>query len=629
MNASPSAKIKVEIGAAIRNAMEKCGYDPAKLEGTLDFARGFGDMACSVAFRIGKEKGMNPKDVAGSIASAMSKPACVGEVRVEGGYMNFALVRESYVSDTLDYAFGIEVGAAASDLGNGEKVIVEYPSVNPNKPWHLGHLKNAVLGDAVANICAGAGYSVEREDFIEDLGLQVVESTWSYINVNKDPKGEKFDHWMGEEYVKINRHMEVNNIKNELSALLQKMESPGTSESKMARRLAETCVRAQNETAFAYGIYRDILVWETDMVAVDLFKKAIAMLVQAGFAKRLVDGQYDNCIGIDLGAISDLPPEFRGLKEKIKVLVRRDGTPTYVAKDIAFHMWKFGMVQDPFRYSEFIAAQPNGRPLYTTTSVDGKPMGFGRVKRAINIIDVRQDYPQSLLKLAFGAMGRADIAAGITHLSYGELELESGLSLSGRKGNWIGNTADDLLSEAKKKAMEILSDSRFKLTESEKDDVSSKVAIAAVKFDLLRQAPEKKTVFSWKRALNFEVVSGPYCQYMYARARRLLEDSKIGEAEIGKAGRAALGSDSEFELVKLISRLSDVVDKACTELRPNTLATYCIDLSAAFSKFYEDMPILKASSAEERVARLALTLSFARSIKYALALLGIETLDRM
>ncbi len=625
---SPYYKARDGIVKALKNAVKSCGYPTTELAASVDLSRAFGDISSSISFRIAKELKLNPNEVAQKIIAAFKKPDYVESVAPASGYMNFSLKRPKFSSDVIKYALRLAAGTPISDLGGDEKIIIEYPSVNPNKPWHLGHLKNAVLGDSVARIHSAYGYNVEREDFIEDLGSQVVESLWGYLNMDNDPKGKKFDQWLGEEYVRVNKFMESNDIKGQLSRLLQNMEQHGTKEAQLARQIAEKCVMAQNETASSYGIYRDILVWETDIMS-KIYDNALEMLLKSGVAEKVDRGENKDCIIMDLSKVKKLPPEFRGLKEKIKVLVRNDGTPTYVAKDIAFHMWKFGIIENSFGYIKFIE-QPSGRILYTTTpSPNAVKMDFAGVKKAINIIDSRQEYPQGLLRLAFSCMDRNDVAENIVHLSYGPLELESGAAMSGRKGTWIGNSADDLLSATKAKAAEILSESRFKLTDVEKKEVSRKVSIAAIKFDLLKQSPEKKTLFSWTKALNFDGNSGPYCQYMYARAFRLIESAGIREEQIAKADLSVITDDNEFALVKLISQLGDIVEKACTELRPNVVAEYANELAYGFSKFYENVPVLKAESDAEKAARLALCAAFIKSLAYALDLLGIEVAQRM
>jgi arginyl-tRNA synthetase len=270
--------------------------------------------------------------------------------------------------------------------------------------------------------------------------------------------------------------------------------------------------------------------------------------------------------------------------------------------------------------------QPNEKPVHTTSDT-GKPMAFGGAQFAINIIDVRQSYSQALLKLAFEIIGRKDAANSIIHLAYGRVDIEGG-TLSGRQGTWLEYTADKLLEETMSKASTLITE-RSKLTKAERENVSNKVALSAIKFEFLKFAPESGILFSWANALNFEGNSGPYCQYMFARATRLLEDSKMSPKQLAEAGTEALAEQSAFALVKMLSKTKEIVEKTCTEVRPNVLTGYAIDLATAFSTFYESSPMLKAATEEEKFARLALTFAFANTMAIILNLLGIEPIEKM
>ncbi len=623
---SPYGSIKLSIAVLIRDAAESIGAKAGNVESTIDFSKGLGDISCSIAFRLARELKKPPQDIAKSIAAKVKKQNIITKVTADNGFVNFYLDRPRFTKEVVDYSSALETEKDFSETGRRERVIIEYPSANPVHPLHVGQLRNALLGDALSNVYDAIGYTVERQDYIDDLGLQMMEALWGYLHFPGRSNGKKFDHRLGEVYVEANKYMEANDIKGELSELAQLVEQDGTRESITNHEVAENCVMAQHETLFNLGIYHTVMIWESDIVREKLLQKAMDTLLKEGFIEKLQSGDYSGCIAIDLAKVENLPKEFKGLKEMVKVLVKSDGVPTYVAKDIAFHMWKFGMLRNTFKYKAFIKKQDNGRPLYTTYP-DGEAMDFGGVRKSINIIDVKQSFPQDILKLAFRIMKRDDIADNIIHLAYGRVELEEG-TLAGRKGTWVGNTADDLLGEATKKARELLTE-RFKLTKNEKEKVAKAVAVAAIKFEFLKMSPEKTIIFSWKWALSFEGNSGPYCQYTYARAMRLIEDAKFDASTAKIADLSAAGSDHEFALVKLLSKEREVVEKTAAELRTNVLTDYAIDIASAFSKFYEMLPILKAAKEEEKNARLALTLTFARTMANVLKLLGIEPIARM
>jgi arginyl-tRNA synthetase len=625
---SSYGQIREELYAALSDAMEECYYDSSLLTNTIDFARAVGDISCSVAFKVAKTKPGSPNDIARSIAEKLLKNPRIQKFSIDNGYINFYLNRAKFTKDTVDYIFDADPAKPISSIGTNEKVIIEYPSANPAHPLHVGQLRNAILGDSISNLHMACGYRLEKEDYIDDLGLQAAQALWGSMNRDKlnlpfDPK-KKFDHALGEAYVAAYKYITDNKLDDQIKELMALMDQDGTYESDLARKQAEQYITAERETLFAYGIYHDLLVWESDVLHDKLLEKCLAALEKLRITDRPVDGKYAGCIIIDLNKLGNLPQEFKGLREEAKVLVRANGVPNYLAKDIAFHMWKFGILESTFKFSEFIHAQPDGRTLYTTGR-EGERMKFGNAKKAVNTIDARQSAEQAMVKVILDAMGRHEAAKGFNHLAYGVVELEGGASLAGRKGTWVGYTADDLLREATEKAMSLIGD-RFKLQEKEKEDTARKVALGAIKFEFLRFSPEKNITFSWGKALNFQGDSGPYCQYTYARALRLLEDSGIK----GKGfDPEHITTDPEFALVKQLSRLTEIVEKACNELRPNVVTDYCIDLSYAFSNFYEQLPILKAPDEKQREGRLALTLAFANALKYSLGLLGIPVASKM
>jgi arginyl-tRNA synthetase len=584
----------------------------------------FGDLSSSIAFRFAKELRQAPHVIALKIFEKAKPNSMIKELKELDGYINLFIDEKKYAKLVIENAIAMKSAYGSSQMGAGKKVIVEYPSVNPNKPWHIGHLKNALLGDAVSNIMSFCSYNVEREDYIDDLGLQVAESLWGYINMNAKPD-KKFDQWLGEKYVEINKVMEKQDIKDEINELLKKMEDKNTSESKTSREFAEKCVAAQYETAFNYHIYHDILIWESDIINAKLLDKALQTVKDKGITEKPESGKYSGCIVIDLDKAKSIVKGFENLEENTKVLVRSNGTATYVAKDLAFHMWKFGIINGDFKYSKFIV-QPNGKDLYTTSS-SGVQISFGNADMVVNVIGSAQQYPQLVLKSLIMLAGYKEKADNLIHLSYGEVEIENG-SLHGRSGGWLGSgknyTADDLLKEAEQSAAALVKESD-KNNADEMRAIAREVALCAIKFEFLRTAPEKKTVFSWDKALNFEGNSGPYCMYMYARASKILEKA-AAEVNTSSIDYSMLTRGIDFELLKLISAAQDKVEKACREFRPNVISDYLLELSSAFSKFYETMPVLKGDA---KPLRLAITKAAMQAIGNMLILLGIKPLERI
>jgi arginyl-tRNA synthetase len=612
-----------EIAGAISDAIVKLGYSYEDVASTAGVSRAFGDISSSIAFGLAKAYRKGPMEIASQVKGAMALPSCVESVTTENAYLNFHLRRQPFTRGAVVDALAPE--DVVSAVGKGVKVTVESPSVNPNKPWHVGHLRNAILGDVISNLFRACSYDVERENYIDDLGIQVAESLWGYMRLNSKPEG-KFDYWLGEQYVIVNKEIESDaSVKTEIAEVSALMEQDGTYEATMVRELATKCLAAQYETAFNYGITHDVLVWESDIVREKLMSKALETLERLKVVEKPADGKYKGCIVINMTTIKDLPQAIAGLREDMRVLVRSDGTPTYLGKDIAHHMWKLGILADTFKYSEFMVRKPDGSPIITT-SQEGKQMSFGNSKIAINVIGSEQELPQMILALAFRLIGAGRPGGVILHMSYGKVEVEGGLS--GRKGTWLaGYTADNMLKEAVAKAVSAMGP-RFKLSEEETKRIAKSVAVASIKFEYLRFSPERQIQFSWDRALNFEGASGPYCQYMHARAMRMLEDGHFSDVTANSADFQGMG-DSEFALIKQIAMAGSVIEKACRELRPNVLAEYASDLAYAFGKFYESVPVLRATDEKQRTSRLAVTSAFARTMSRILGIMGIEAPSRM
>ncbi len=618
--------IKESIASALRDSIRGSAISDTDLDNSIGMSKGFGDISCSIALNIGKREGRNPEEVADSIIAAMKKPQCVSLVEQKAGFINFTLDRGKATKDAISDILASREECLRSDIANGDRAIIEYPSVNPAHPWHIGHLRSALLGDTIANIHDRCGAYVEREDYIDDLGLQATQAVWGYMHpelVEAAKKQEgKFDHWLGNIYVEVNAKAKDERINKMINETVVKIEDNNTEESKVAREVTGKCVEAYYLTSFDYGIYHDVLIRESDIVHERLLDKAIAVLRDKGIISA-GSGKYENCTVIDFTGIEGLPKEISNAKEKIKVLVRSNGVPTYVAKDIAFHMWKFGLLENPFKYSVFIV-QPNGKELYIT-SQKGDSKDFGSMNKAINTIDARQSNEQAAVKFSIMKM-EGSKGKSLMHVAYGVVDLETG-HLAGRKGTWIGFTADELLEESKKKAAALMSDKLVK-NKAEQEYIIKNIALSGIKFEFLKISPEKRIIFSWARALNFEGNSGPYCQYMHARASRLIEDSKAEQLQASDADFSGATSNQEFNLVKQLMLGRYMLEKSYRELRPNVLTDYANDLAQAFSKFYESSPILKADE-KTRMARLLLVMAFKEMMGGVLRTLGITPLERM
>ena len=589
-----------------------------EIEASLEYPKEqFGDLASAICFELAKREKKAPRSIAESIKDSIKSGGIVEKVEVAGaGYLNFYFNFGKFTELTVE-AVEENKNYGEVDLGKGKKALVEFPSVNPNKPWHIGHLRNALLGDSVSRILEFAGYKVERENYIDDLGLQVAQSIWGYMKLSNRING-KVDHWLGKQYVEVARRTGEKEVEEEVRGIMKKLEEGENETAKLGRELSEKCVKAQYETAFKLNIFQDVLIWEDNIVQTKMLEGAIDMLLKKGAAVKESEGQNSGCIVAKLEGVK----EFADMESPDKILVRSDGTATYTGKDIAFQLWKFGILPNKFTFSVFMK-QPNGKQLYTTSS-KGKKRPFGKADLVVNVIGMEQKYPQKVLASLLKSMGYEKEAGSSIHLSYEHAWLPDE-KFSGREGTWIGYTADELIEKAVDYAKGEIKNRFREMNEKEKGEIARAVGVGGIRFDFLKTSPEKKIVFRWEDALNFEGDSAPYIQYSHARAARIIEKS---HGKSRGVDCSILNSPDEKRLVRLIAKFPSVVRNAAKDCRPHYVADYLIELATAFSKFYTTCPVLTAPE-KERKARLALVGCTKRVLKNGLELLGIEAPARM
>ena len=597
---------KHQIAKLISKATEK---DEKTCFKTLELAQeGKGDIASKIGFVLAKELKMNPAQTAQEISKKIGPHPWVEKIEIIGPYLNFFLSDEFYLEAVKKILIeNAEYGRGA----NGKRIIIESPSVNPNKPWHIGHLRNALLGDSVANMLEFCGHNVQRMDYIDDLGLQVAQSLWGYLNEDKKIEG-KADHWIGHEYVKVAGQMETDEtVKKSAEGILKEMEIGGNETAEKARELTEICVRAQYETAFNYGNYENVLICESNILR-EIFQEGMEKLRESKTVIEEKHGKNKGCWVVKLGG------KMRGMTEPDKILIRSNGTATYTGKDIIFHLWKFGKLNGNFRYREFID-QPTDGIAYITAE-NGKHLDFGKADRVINVIGAEQKYPQEVIKHILNELGYSKEAENFVHLAYEHAWLPEA-KFSGRKGTWLGHTADELAVEGKKRAYEKV---KKELDDEEKEIIAQEVAIGAIRYAFLKIAPEKKIIFKWDEVLSMEGNSGPYLQYACVRAKRILEKAGYS-AEVKKYPFSA----EEKRIIKSLAVFPETVSIASDRLRPHIIADYLYLLSNTFSKFYGTTPVLKAEEENKRKMRLAIINAFDIVLQSGLGLLGVPIPDKM
>ncbi|MEA1994443.1 MAG: arginine--tRNA ligase [Euryarchaeota archaeon] len=556
-----------------------------------------GDFSTTVAFDLAKKIEKNPKTVAEDIVSQLTpeKTRYIKSVKNIGPYINFFVDYNAFGSDILKKIIGKEWDIKEKK----KKVIIEHTSANPNKPLHMGHLRNAILGDTLARIFRFLGYSTEVQNYIDDLGIQVAETLWGYNHLEIDEQ-EKFDHLLGKTYVEVEKIKDYKTEK-EIRALNKKMEEDAT----VSRPFVERCLGAQLETLTKLNIDYDVLIFESDLIHSKIFDEAYKKIRQNKDIVLEKEGKNKGCLVVKLGHL------FPDLENPDKVLIRSDGTATYTGKDIAYHLWKFGLIEKNMRYRQW-------NELYKS-SANGEIGTFGNGDMVINVIGVEQRYPQRIVKLSLELMSHEKRAENFYHLSYEHVSLPE-KKFSGRKGTWVGYTGDELLKEAFLKARKEMEERRPELPKAKKEKIARAVASGAIRYNILKYAPEKKIIFRWEDALNLEGDSSPYIQYAHARCYSILKKAELSEFEPN------FTDEKEKKLIKTLSKFTAEIERACELKRPHILAKYLNELATVFNSFYNSLMVIDS---EKEAQRLALVKATRIVLKEGLALLGIKALKEM
>ena len=634
-------KLKKEIAALLQDSHDLSGVD---ISFSLPAERKFGDLSTTLAFTLAKKTGSKPFVLAGDIAARLQgKLAAVAEVRVAGGgFLNFFLHRDDFF-----LAQRRSLAEAWTAPARREKVIVEHTSINPNKSAHIGHLRNSCLGDTLARCCRFLGYEVEVQNYIDDTGIQVADVVWGLLHYRRmDLEAIRripdLAAYLWELYAEVNRlFADDEALAAQRREVHKKIEEKTEPEYGTCRHVAEQVLLDHVRTMERLGIHYDLLARESDVIALDFFKAAAAELAGRGVMVPSSDPEKQGCLVIHYD------------REKIeKIIVRSNGTITYVGKDIAYNLWKFDLLGRDFHYRPF-HIYPDGRPIVMTSSAPfGAPpaRSFGKGQRIYNVIDVRQSYLQNLIAQVLVQLGHPEAGANFVHFSYEMVALtpacvrEMGLTLepgeeskpyievSGRKGRAV--KADDLIAMLEKKSLREVGARNPELPEADARKLSRVIAVAALRYFMVKFNLNTVIAFDFKEALNFEGDSGPYLQYAVVRLNSILKKAAAADmdAAAGAAGLAPLPEGERelyWELVLHLSLLEVQVEFALQNHELSSLATYAYGLCQKFNHYYHLFPVLAEPDPILRSLRLGLVLLFKHKIEAILSLLGIEVPERM
>jgi arginyl-tRNA synthetase len=607
----------------------------------------FGELATPVCFELARELKRPPRAIAEELISKAGKIDGVEKMEVAGaGYINFYLDRDAAVR-------GSRLKGYPADLG---KVIVEHTNINPNKAAHIGHLRNAAIGDTFVRILQSGGRTVEVQNYIDNTGVQVADVIVGLKYVEKksleavrlmasDPS-VKFDYYCWDVYARVTPFYELEDPKHSLRGqTLQEIEEGDNETARMAEIVAMTIVRCHVKTMARINVQYDLLPRESDILHLKFWDYAFRQLQERQAITLETEGKNKGCWVMRLDSEGH---------DDDKIIVRSNGTVTYVGKDIAYQLWKLGLLDQDFLYDLF----DSSRNIWATTSSGGQSdhPHFGGGQTVYNVIDVRQSYLQSVVRQGLLALGYEEQAKRSIHFSYEVValspacaeqlgivtspdEVKKGhIEVSGRKGQ--GVKADDLLDMLESEARKEVEKRNPELGRAESYEIAHQIAVGALRYFLLKFTRTQIIAFDFREALNFDGETGPYLQYAAVRGNNIM--NKLRETDPNfdfgrvqqflndpKLGIFLQEADDIWDLIYLALRLDEVANQVVVTLEPATLAKYAFTLAQRFSLFYHRYRIISEEDPDRRLFYI-LTVDLVReSLIKALDLMGIQTPRRM
>jgi arginyl-tRNA synthetase len=657
-----------------------------------------GDLAFPVAFELAKRikqatgQKANPRAIAEELRAALEREPGVARVEVAGaGYLNVfydraallaSLARATLASDEERASANQQAGDVETARDETDKVIVEHTNINPNKAAHIGHLRNAVLGDAFVRILRATGESVEVDNYIDNTGVQVADVVVGFVHLERMtladvrrldaqlPPERPFDYYCWDLYARVGSfYSEIDAKQTEIkpgmalrAQTLHAIEAGDNPTAELADYVATRVVQCHLKTMLRLGIRYDLLPRESDILRLGFWQRAFERLKETGTIRFETEGRNAGCWVLPTDAHASTDEH-----EADKIIVRSNGTVTYAGKDIAYQLWKLGELGLDFYYKPFFS-YADGHTLWVTTSDvaenangDKRPhFGGGRV--VYNVIDTRQSYTQDVVQKGTAAVAGGAAHESSVHLNYEVVALspaaceELGIELSaedrarphiemsGRKG--LGVKADDLIDTIEASALREVEARHAESSDDEKRSTAHAIAVGALRYFLLKWTRNSIIAFDFKEALSFEGETGPYCQYAAVRANSIFR--KLDEASREAATSFISGAsedrsaademrrvfsdengDELWSLVMLAGRLDDAVAQSAAQAEPAHLAKYVFQLARAFNLFYHRHRIIAEEDGARRAVLIAIAGLARDRLTAGLATLGIDVPERM
>ncbi len=636
-----------------------------------------GEFALPLSFELAKRLRKAPRKIAEEIVAELPLPDGFEKLEVAGaGYINARLKRDvaaRVLASGKSIAVLSHAGEGAANVSG--KILVEHTSINPNKAAHIGHLRNAILGDTFVRLLRSAGHAVDIQNYIDNTGLQVDDVIVGFVELEKKSKQDiadliastpRFDYYCWDLYARVSQWYEQDkeHLKSRQDTL-HAIERGGNEMAEIAELISTAVLRRHLETMDRLDIEYDFLPRESEILRLHFWDSAFEMMKQKGVLYFETEGKNKGCWvmtrplskksspisapteGAEMGHPDPTEPsdEKSGPDEDAKVIVRSNGTVGYVGKDIAYHLWKFGLLGRDFGYLRFYE-YPNHHEVWISAE-HGEPdhPHFGNVAAIYNVIDSRQSDPQNTVIEALRLLGYTEQAAHYTHFSYEMVALtprcalelgyevsdedraKSYIEVSGRKG--FGVKADDLLDKLIGAAKTEVDSRHAELDDAERTRIATQIAIGALRYFMLKFTKQSVIAFDFKEALAFEGETGPYAQYAVVRASNIFRKAGVAPeqalaADVDYARHFSDTSGTEiWELWLLAGKTSFVVEQCIATTEPAFAAKHAFQLAQQFNNFYHRHHILTEADGDRKRFLLATAALVHRELIRVLAVMGI------
>jgi arginyl-tRNA synthetase len=625
----------------------------------------FGELSTPISFELARKLRKAPKIIAQEIVAAL------GALE---GFAGFEVAGAGYINARFDRAAGVHAvadGEGLTRVSSGIHSLVEHTSINPNKAAHIGHLRNAILGDTFVRLLRAAGQKVDVQNYIDNTGVQVADVVVGFRHLEgnslaqvrallEDLKstGQRIDFYCWDLYAKTSQWYSTgtdqeNEARKRLRyATLHEIEQGGNETAEVAELISTAVLRRHLETMLRLDIEYDFLPRESEILHLKFWDAAFEQLKQTGVLYFESEGKNKGCWVMTRPGAEITEGE---VNEDAKVIVRSNGTVTYVGKDIAYHLWKFGLLGKDFGYKPFFT-YPDHECWISAVHGDEPHPHFGGAQAIYNVIDSRQSDPQANVIQALRGMGHTDAADHYTHFSYEMVALtprcavELGydvsaedlarpyIEVSGRKG--FGVKADDLIDKliAATRAEVDARQTGGADAEPERQHIAEQIAIGALRYFMLKFTRNSVIAFDFKDALSFEGETGPYIQYAVVRARNIFRKAGVSPeavlAEFGELGQIGdyLEGEAATDIWSLwlrAGRRTLVLEQCIATSEPAYLAKHAFQLAQEFNNFYHKHHILTEEDPARKTFLLATAAVALRELIVVLGWLGIESPEAM